>query len=151
MSETEKPTEVPERNDTDVIGARMGAQIVDTIMLLVILYVPILLFGGLGSSGSNTGGLALIGFLIGGVGAFFYHFLLEGYWKGQTVGKRLFGVKVVKENGEECDYGSAFVRNLLEIIDGFLYYLVGFIAMAVSDKRQRIGDRLAGTVVVRED
>lgn len=143
----------PERNDSDVIGARIGAQIIDTIAAVVVFFVAIMLFGGLGgSTGSEgaAGGGILIGIFMGFVGSVFYGLLLEGVWDGYTVGKKLFGIKVVKEDGSPCDLGAAFVRNLLEIIDGFFYYLVGFIAMALSDKRQRIGDRLAGTVVVTD-
>lgn len=89
--------------------------------------------------------------VFGFVGNVFYGPLLEGAWDGYTVGKEAFGIKVVKENGRLCGFGGAFVRNLMEIIDGFRYYLVGFIMMAISDKRQCIGDRLAGTVVVRDN
>lgn len=144
----------PERNDTDVIGARIGAQIIDSVVMIMLIYLPILLFGGIGGAagdqGSGAGGV-LLGLFIGGIFALGYGFLLEGLWDGFTVGKRLFGIKVVKEDGSECSLGSAFVRNLLELIDGLFYYLVGFLVMAASDRRQRIGDRLAGTVVVREE
>lgn len=143
----------PERDDTDVIGARIGAQIVDSIVVVALLFVPFFLFaalaGGTGDSGAAAG-IGLIGLLIGIIAALGYHFLIEGLWDGFTVGKRIFGIKVVHEDGSECSVGSAFVRNLLEILDGLFYYLVGFIVMAASEKRQRIGDRLAGTVVVRE-
>lgn len=151
MSRQDEASSEPEREDTDVIGARIGAQVVDSIAMTAILLLPIFLFGNLGSGEASSGGLAMVGILIGLGGAFFYHFLLEGYWGGQTVGKRLFGIKVVKEDGGPCDYAGAFVRNLLEMLDGLFYYLIGFVAMAISDKRQRIGDRLAGTVVVKED
>lgn len=151
MSERKGHHRTPTRGDTDVIGARIGAQLIDSMSVFLIFAVPMIVLGGLGSGESGSGGGVFVGVVLGLGGAFFYHFLLEGYWDGQTIGKRLFGIKVVKENGEPCDYGSAFVRNLLDIIDGFFYYLIGFIAMAISEKRQRIGDRLAGTVVVREE
>lgn len=77
-----------------------------------------------------------------------YSFILEG-WKGQTFGKWLTGVIVVKEDGSPCDFMASFVRNLLRLIDGLFLYLVGLLFMAFSDRRQRLGDRLAGTVVVR--
>ena len=143
----------PDRDDTDVIGARIGAQIVDTIAMFIIFIGITAVFGGFGAAagGDSGSGIAGIGILLGFGGMLFYGFLLEGYWDGYTVGKKLFGIKVVQENGAACDYGSAFVRNFLEIIDGLFYYLVGFVAMASSDKRQRVGDRLGGTVVVRDE
>ena len=142
----------PTRDDTGVIGARIGAQIVDNIIMGIIFAVAFFVMGGIGSAiGGDAGGaISGIGLLLGLVGVFVYWFLLEGLWDGYTIGKKLFGIKVVEEDGHECTLSSSFVRNLLEIIDGLFYYLVGFIVMAVSDKRQRIGDRLAGTTVVRE-
>jgi uncharacterized RDD family membrane protein YckC len=135
-----------------VIGARIGAQIIDNIIMAIIFAVMFFVIGGIGNAvGGDAGGaISGIGFLLGLVGTLLYWFLLEGLWGGYTVGKKLFGIKVVEEDGRECTLSSSFVRNLLEIIDGLFYYLIGFIVMAISDKRQRIGDRLAGTTVVRE-
>ncbi|WP_232686284.1 RDD family protein [Halobacterium zhouii] len=148
----------PDRDDTDIIGSRIGAQLVDSIIMVVLFFIGSFIGGLVGGfigafAGSDgiAGGATLLGILVGIAAALFYAFLLEGAWDGYTVGKRVFGIKVVKETGETLDYGAAFVRNLLRIIDGLFYYVVGFIAMAASDKRQRIGDRVAGTVVVREE
>lgn len=142
----------PDRNDTDVIGARIVAQIVDNLVMFVLFFVILIAFGSLGAAAGDQagGGIFGLGLLLGFAGSIFYGFLLEGYWDGYTVGKKLMGIKVVKESGESCTYGAALLRNLLEIVDGFFYYVVGFISMAASDKRQRIGDHVASTVVVRE-
>ncbi|VVB56426.1 RDD family protein [uncultured archaeon] len=79
----------------------------------------------------------------------FYGILLET-WRGQTVGKMILGIIVVKENGEPCDFLAALLRNVLRIIDSLpSFYILGFIVMAITEKRQRLGDRLAGTVVVK--
>ncbi|ELZ58835.1 MULTISPECIES: RDD family protein [unclassified Haloferax] len=143
----------PTRDDTDILGARIGAQLIDTFVGIFLAYIVFTVFGVLGGATGDAGGAAaglgigIFGSLLTFVG---YFFLLEGLWDGQTVGKRLLGIKVVKEDGSTCDIGSSFMRNILRIIDGFFYYVVGFIVMAISDKRQRVGDRLAGTVVVRE-
>lgn len=78
-----------------------------------------------------------------------YGIILET-WRGQTIGKMILGIVVVKENGEPCTFVAALLRNVLRIIDALPQsYLIGFIFMALSDKRQRIGDRLANTIVVR--
>ncbi len=78
-----------------------------------------------------------------------YGIVLET-WKGQTVGKMILGIIVVKENGEPCDFFAALLRNVLRIIDHLpTLYILGFIVMAITEKRQRLGDRLAGTVVVK--
>lgn len=130
----------PDRGDTDVIARRIGAQILDTIVVTVLLA----LFFTLSAPDSLTF-LAFVGFFV----ALVYWFALEGLWDGQTVGKKATGIKVVKEDGGECTVGAAVLRNVFDLIDGLFYYLIGFLVMAFSDKRQRIGDRLAGTMVVR--
>ncbi len=79
---------------------------------------------------------------------FLYYTLLEGRY-GQTLDKWLVKVKVVKENGAPIDYGDAAVRTILRIIDGLFNYLIGAILIWTSDKKQRLGDRLAHTVVIQ--
>jgi uncharacterized RDD family membrane protein YckC len=58
-------------------------------------------------------------------------------------------LKVVKEDGEKPDWQAAVVRNVLRIIDGFFFYLVGAIVIWASKKKQRLGDMAAKTLVVR--
>lgn len=79
-----------------------------------------------------------------------YFVLLEGYL-GQTVGKMFLDIKVVREDtGNVPGVGAATVRNVLRIIDGLFFYLVGFVAILASSKRQRLGDMAAHTLVVRK-
>ena len=78
-----------------------------------------------------------------------YYLVLEATW-GATLGKFATNLRVVRENdGGPIGWRAAFLRNLLRPIDGLVLYLVGFIAICVSRKRQRIGDKVAGTIVVR--
>jgi uncharacterized RDD family membrane protein YckC len=87
---------------------------------------------------------AIIGFIVW----FFYFTLLEGHY-GQTIGKMALNIKVVKEaDGLPIDYGEAAVRTILRIIDGLFDYLIGAIFIWTSDEKQRLGDRVAHTVVV---
>ncbi len=79
---------------------------------------------------------------------FLYYTLLEGRY-GQTLGKWLVKIKVVKENGDPISYGDAAMRTILRIIDGLFDYLIGALLIWTSDKRQRLGDRLAHTVVIQ--
>jgi uncharacterized RDD family membrane protein YckC len=69
---------------------------------------------------------------------------------GQTVGKWLFGLKVIKVNGQPLDGTSVVIRTIGRIVDVLpLFYLVGWIAMRGPRRPpQRIGDRMAGTTVV---
>ena len=82
------------------------------------------------------------------VGGFLYHSLLEGLY-GQTLGKKICKIKVLKADFSPCTLSAGFLRNLLRIADAFFYYLVAVIAMAANLKWQRVGDVVADTVVVR--
>jgi uncharacterized RDD family membrane protein YckC len=83
------------------------------------------------------------------IGYYGYFVLFEGT-KGQTIGKMLLHIKVIKEDRSQCDLVAAIIRNLLRIIDGIPgFYIIGVISISRSDKSQRIGDRIAKTVVVK--
>jgi uncharacterized RDD family membrane protein YckC len=73
-------------------------------------------------------------------------------WDGQTPGKRWIGLRVVTEDGRVPDSGAIIVRNLMRLVD-FLpgAYLVGVVAMLVSNDGRRLGDLVAGTRVVAEE
>lgn len=79
-----------------------------------------------------------------------YYVLMEGYL-GQTVGKMLLGIRVVREGARDRAPGlrAAVVRTALRIVDGLLGYMVAFVTVLVSGKNQRFGDMAAGTLVVR--
>jgi uncharacterized RDD family membrane protein YckC len=58
-------------------------------------------------------------------------------------------IKVIREDGKPIDMNQALIRNILRIIDGIFGYLIGVILIWRSDKKQRLGDRIAKTVVVK--
>jgi uncharacterized RDD family membrane protein YckC len=92
--------------------------------------------------------LSLYSFGIMLLGGFFYHSLMEGIW-GKTVGKMICGIVVINEDFTKCTIGKGFLRNLLRIVDNFFYYyIVGLIAITGTLKWQRLGDLVAGTIVV---
>lgn len=82
----------------------------------------------------------------------FYYIVLEGIL-GATVGKFLFGVRVVREDGSKMGWGASVTRNLLRVVDLFPFvvpYLLGSVMVWTGgSQKQRIGDRAAGTVVIR--
>ncbi|HWY86238.1 MAG TPA: RDD family protein [Gemmataceae bacterium] len=140
------------------LGSRFVAQIYDWyvkwgILLLVSLLAAVVL-ALLGSFDALRSGSVLILAL---VVALFYFFLLgfDIYYEvrrnGQTPGKRLAGIRVIREGGGPLDFQSACIRNLLGLAD-FLpaFYLLGGLLVLLSPRGQRLGDMAAGTIVVRE-
>lgn len=82
---------------------------------------------------------------------FAYSALLESLWNGQTIGKRLFHLRVIDQSGLPLRFEQAWVRNVMRAVDVLpLAYLVGGIAVLSTPLMQRFGDRVAGTLVVRE-
>jgi uncharacterized RDD family membrane protein YckC len=79
-----------------------------------------------------------------------YGLVLEWAWRGQTVGKRLLGLRVMDEEGRRLQPAQIVMRNLLRSVDVLpACYLVGGAGMLLSRRRQRLGDLAAGTIVVR--
>ncbi len=79
-----------------------------------------------------------------------YGLLTEWLWRGQTIGKRVLGLRVIDAQGLRLQFSQIVIRNLLRSVDMLpLVYLVGGVAMAVSRRGQRLGDIAANTVVVR--
>ena len=80
-----------------------------------------------------------------------YFILFEWLWDGQTPGKRLLKLRVIRDDGRPITLWEAIARNLLRIVDAFPgLYSVGLIVVFLSNRDQRLGDIFAGTVVIRE-
>jgi uncharacterized RDD family membrane protein YckC len=80
-----------------------------------------------------------------------YMILLESIWSGQTLGKRVMGLRVISETGVRVSLFQSMLRNLARPVDRLpIFYFVGGAAALFSGSQQRLGDMLAGTIVVRE-
>jgi uncharacterized RDD family membrane protein YckC len=81
-----------------------------------------------------------------------YFVVFEWRWNGQTPGKRWLKLRVIREDGRPITFWEAAVRNLLRLFDimPFPFYSIGLISIFISTRDQRVGDFVAGTVVVRE-
>jgi uncharacterized RDD family membrane protein YckC len=80
-----------------------------------------------------------------------YGIALETAWSGQTVGKRALGLRVIQQSGVRIGFYHAALRNLARPVDRLpMLYLVGGVTALLSGSHQRLGDMLAGTIVVRE-
>ncbi|MBU0879373.1 RDD family protein [Patescibacteria group bacterium] len=148
------------------VGIRFFALIIDTIIFGILFWLFIKIFWGAHVGGCKSSTLigysvidyvsknetfyglcnspVLLYFLV----IFIYYVLLE--WKlGGTLGKLTVGMRVVKSTGEPLNLKASLIRNVMRIVD-FLpfFYLVGAISIWNSKTKQRVGDRLAKTVVV---
>jgi uncharacterized RDD family membrane protein YckC len=81
-----------------------------------------------------------------------YGMATEWAWGGQTVGKRMLGLRVIDASGGRLQPSQVIMRNLIRPVDALpLFYLVGAAACMASRHFQRLGDLAAGTVVVRNE
>lgn len=127
----------------DVIWRRAVAVIIDIILVGIVTSV---LSGILAQIR-----LGVLGGLLGLVIAFGYYIYLEGNY-GQTIGKMALGIVVITEGGDAIEYRSAAIRTVLRIIDVLPFlYLIGIIVVMLTDRKQRLGDVVANTVVVRAE
>ena len=81
-----------------------------------------------------------------------YFAFFEWIWSGQTPGKRWLKLRVIREDGRPITFWEAAVRNLLRTFDimPYPFYSIGLISVFYSTRDQRVGDMVAGTVVIRE-
>ncbi len=83
---------------------------------------------------------------------FGYFTFFETLWSGQTPGKRLLQLRVIKEDGRPISFFEAFSRNLIRLADSMItpYYSIGIITLVANERSKRLGDFVAGTVVIKE-
>ncbi|MGE0406633.1 MAG: RDD family protein [Candidatus Korobacteraceae bacterium] len=80
-----------------------------------------------------------------------YFAVFEIMWKGQTPGKRHAGIRVIKASGRPINTFEAIARNLMRAVDGLPgMYATGVVTMLLNQQNRRLGDYVAGTVVVHE-
>ena len=92
--------------------------------------------------------IPLLGSLLWIVFFLVYYVYMEGS-RGQTIGKMLTRIKVVSEDGGKINMNQALIRNVLRIIDAIAFYLVGAVLIWRSEKKQRLGDSVAKTIVIK--
>lgn len=131
---------------------RLGAYLVDLCLRAMMLGVAAILLVLSGGDVEDVVGLQL-GILL----LFFfllewgYYVLFEGLLRGASPGKRAFRLRVVREDGRPAALADSFLRNLLRAADLLpTFYLIGALAMALDARFRRLGDLVAGTIVVYE-
>lgn len=150
--------------------SRFLALMIDTaVSIFITLGLALVMFvlSALATAGGMAIGGVEFGDAIGGLGvaAFFvvrflvdwgYMTLLESLWSGQTIGKKAMGLRVIQDTGVRVGVTQSLLRNLVRPVDSLSFmfpppfYVLGGLTALFSSSHQRLGDLVAGTVVVRE-
>jgi uncharacterized RDD family membrane protein YckC len=144
------------------LGSRFFAVFIDLTIQFSVLILAALIVGWILSSVPVTAkatsltkvesailtSVVVIGFFILFVG---YFIIFEWRWNGRTPGKRLLGIRVVRDGGFPLDFTAAVVRNVVRILEAALgFYAISAISTLLSPSNRRLGDMAAGTIVVRD-
>lgn len=136
------------------MGTRFLAALIDSIILsFLLLFVLIggLILAAAGAGfGDAAGALVLAGLVILAFVVFFgYYIFFETVWKGQSPGKRLLGLRAMRDDGLPLNFTASVIRNLIRLFD-FLpgAYGFGVVAMFFNKRWKRLGDMAAGTIVI---
>jgi len=131
------------------LGSRFIAGGVDLTIMLALLAILAVIAGPVTGLSSGVSGVVYV------IGAFvillFYPILFELLGHGQTPGKRMSNLRVLRDSGTPVDLPASSIRNLMRLIDGpLLLYIPSIVSIAVTSRNQRPGDIAAGTIVTRE-
>jgi len=139
------------------VGSRALAYLID-VGLLFLAWITLYFAASLIQAGVVDAFRALSGFaqtvaVVAVFGAqWVYWTACEVLWRGQTVGKKVMRIRVVREDGAPVGTLESAVRNLCRVVD-FLpaFYAIGILCMLFSPRQRRLGDLLAGTVLIRDE
>lgn len=145
------------------LGSRFMAVAIDLVLQVLVLIAVLI---GVSSAAPRISDFAktlhlnqnvIESIVIAGAILFFF-FLFYGYFiifealsNGQTPGKRLMEIRVVRDGGYPIDFMSSLIRNLIRVVETiFGFYAISAISALVSPQNKRLGDLAAGTIVVRD-
>jgi uncharacterized RDD family membrane protein YckC len=135
--------------DLGSLGDRIIGRILDFLVLFaygIIIFV-IIEYGNLGRAEDGDRWLLI---LLIALPIVFYDLLFEIFLNGQSIGKKIMGIKVISLNGNQASLSQYLIRWLFRIVDFSLTgSLVALITVAATEKKQRLGDIVAGTVLVK--
>ncbi len=135
------------------VGERMLASLLDLLIKIaysiVVFYVFFYAFGLTQKleTMNQWSAMAIVAIFL--LPIFVYSVVLESIFEGQTIGKKLIRIKVVKIDGYQAGFGDYLIRWLFRLVENnMMGGLIGLIAMATSKKVQRLGDMAAGTAII---
>lgn len=153
----ETPENIRFGYDVADIGSRFLAILIDSliqgVIFVLILFATVLVGSQLAAIDLPrpvNDALAILLILVLFLVEFGYFLFLEIFMNGQTPGKRLFHLRVIRENGYPLSALDSIIRNLVRIIDFFPFaYGIGVVTMFSNKRAKRLGDYAAGTLVVK--
>jgi uncharacterized RDD family membrane protein YckC len=149
------------------LGSRFLAVFIDLAIQTIVAVSVVLLLVGIASAGSVRAAAAsdtaalpeklvavfVFGFFAFAAFAIFFGYFIafETLWNGRTPGKRLVGIRVVRDGGFPVDFSSAVIRNVVRVLEASLgFYIISAVCALLSPQNRRLGDMAAGTIVVRD-
>lgn len=161
MSQSTLDVATPERVAVELpiagVGSRAMAYLIDVALLFLVGVAAYFAVTFLVPDPVNAVlGLSRLARVLGAVALFaalwIYWTAFEVAWHGQTLGKRLMKIRVVRLDGSPVTAVDSAIRNLLRLVDFFpACYPVGLVTMLFDAKHRRVGDLVAGTVLIREE
>ena len=127
------------------LGHRIGAALLDAAIMYM-YFVVVLIFSGL--LFNDTMEMFRTILIIAAIPFMFYHLLFEYYMNGQTPGKKILKIQVVKTDGSSAGFIEYLIRWLFRVIDMQFLGAVAIITYLINEKGQRLGDIVAGTTVI---
>jgi uncharacterized RDD family membrane protein YckC len=160
MLDDELVIETPERVELHYalasVGNRFLAAGIDHLIQITVIVIILVAAGALSdwqlfsAMGMWTAALTVLALFAVYWG---YFVVFETLWSGQTPGKKIMRLRVVREDGRPVRFFEVFVRNLLRVaidIQPMPSYAIGVVSIIFSSRSKRVGDFVAGTVVVKE-
>ncbi|HUK20493.1 MAG TPA: stage II sporulation protein M [Gemmatimonadales bacterium] len=137
------------------LGSRILAALCDAAILAFLAFALVVGVGAVlpQADARLSGTLVTVVITLAAFTLFWGYFLLfEGLHRGRTPGKQLLGIRVVMDTGHPLTFSAAAVRNLVRVVDAqpVFFYIVGLAFVLLHRENRRLGDIVAGTVVVRD-
>jgi uncharacterized RDD family membrane protein YckC len=132
------------------LGERILARLID-LAIFFLIYILGLFIGSLANWFTGQNIAIVIAIIVYVVLLVFYDLIFEIFMNGQSIGKRIMKIKVISLDGGQPRVGQYFMRWLFRIVDFLITFpgVVALITAAISDKTQRLGDIVAGTILIR--
>lgn len=150
----ETPEQIDVAYDVAGIGSRFLAALLDHVFIALILSLSCVLVAVIGSQLDLNLDESIIAGLLG-IGVYLglcaYHIFFETVWNGQTPGKRIVGLRMVRTGGRPLGFLGSTIRNFVRLVDFLpVLYGLGMLVMFIDKRSRRLGDLAAGCMAVRE-